>query len=427
MPDPLLINPLEHRPQAVVQVPGSKSHSNRALLCAALARGESLLDGVLFADDTEAMIGTLQQLGIDLDVDRALARIRVTGCAGQLPPVDAPLDVRQSGTTGRFLLPALALGIGRYVLDGDEQLRRRPFSDLLSALRQLGVEVEGTQLPLAVLGGSFVGGEVEVAGSVSSQFLSGLLLSAPAAQSQVSISVAGDLVSKPYIELTLSTMRSFGATVDQVGYDRFIVATTGYEGSEVTVEPDASAASYFFAAAAITGGTVRVPALGTLTVQGDMAFVDVLERMGAVVTRSDDFTEVTGPGTLMGVDVDLADFSDTAQTLAIVATFASTPTTVTGIGFIRQKETDRIDAVVTELRRLGIDASEQTDGFVIRPGTPTAGIVDTRDDHRMAMSFALLGLCHPGIAIGNPQCVNKTFPTYFEVLEQLRVHGLPGL
>ncbi|MDA3040667.1 MAG: 3-phosphoshikimate 1-carboxyvinyltransferase [Actinomycetota bacterium] len=417
---PRPVRPLRQPPDSSVRVPGSKSHTNRALICAALASGASRLEGTLFADDTEAMVGALSDLGVGVAVDVEHAAISVQGTGGVLPPGPARLDVRQSGTTSRFVLPLLALGSGTYVLDGHEQLRARPFEDLVAALSQLGVQTSGSVLPITVHGGSFRGGTVQIPGSVSSQFLSGLLLSAPCAERPVVIEVVGELVSRPYVELTLSTMRSFGARIDHdEGLDRFVVHPTGYRAADVVIEPDASAASYFFGAAAISGGRIRVPGLGRDTVQGDLRFVDVLEAMGAEVVRGADSTEVLGAGALHGIDVDMTDISDTAQTLAVVATFADSVTRITGIGFIRRKETDRIGAVVRELTRLGIRAEEEVDGMTIHPGVPRAGVVATYDDHRMAMSFALLGLVHPGIEIADPGCVSKTFPRFFETLDQL--------
>lgn len=404
----------------MVRVPGSKSHTNRALVCAALADGTSVLDGVLFADDTEAMMQLLVDMGLDLQIDRELRRVTVTGSAGELPAHDGILDARQSGTTSRFVLPMLTLGKGRYVLDGHEQMRARPFDDLVDALDTLGARIEGTTLPLTVVGGQRLnGGTVQIPGSVSSQFLSGLLLSAPCASSPVHIEIVGELVSKPYIDLTLATMADFGVEVQRDDYRSFDVPAVGYRAAGVLLEPDASAASYFFAAAAITGGTVRVDGLGTNTVQGDVHFVDALERMGAEVTRTETSIEVRGTGRLDAIDIDMSDISDTAQSLAVVAPFADGPVRITGIDFIRRKETDRIAAVVTELRRLGIEATEDDDGFTVHPGSPIAGVVDTYDDHRMAMSFAILGLVVPGITIDNPSCVNKTFPDFFDVLAGL--------
>lgn len=416
---PRAVHPLRHRLDVTAPVPGSKSHTNRALVCAALATGTSRLAGALFAEDTLAMVETLRELGSDIVSDAGDASMRVSGTGGRLRPGPARLNVRQSGTTGRFVLPMLTLGEGRYELDGDPQLRSRPFGDLVDALGSLGAKIEGTQLPLHVMGGTLDGGQVSVSGSVSSQFLSGLLLSAPGAASEVELSVDGALVSRPYIDLTLSTMASFSAVVERDAYRRFVVAPTGYQAASVMIEPDASAASYFFGAAAISGGRVTVDGLGTNTVQGDMAFVDVLERMGCTVERSESRTTVIGPEQLSAVTVDMADFSDTAQTLAVVATFADAPSELRGIGFIRHKETDRIGAVATELARRGIAVDQTDDSLVVHPGQPTPGVVETYDDHRMAMSFALLGLCHPGIEIADPGCVAKTFPNFFAVLDTL--------
>ncbi len=416
----ILIEPLSKPPDCIVAIPGSKSHTNRALVCAALADGRSTLRGALFADDTEAMVEALRTLGIGVAVDEAEQMMVVDGCAGTLPIGEAVIDVRQSGTTGRFLLPMLALGRGNMVIDGHPQLQARPFAPLTQALAAVGVRTEGDTLPITVIAGGWSGGSVRVDGSISSQFLSGLLLSAPCAASTTVITVDGELVSAPYIDLTIATMRHFGAEVSADGHRSFAVAATGYQPNDIDLEPDASAASYFFAAAAITGGRVRVEGLGTDSIQGDLAFVDVLARMGAEVDQGTDWTEVRGTGRLHGVEVDMASFSDTAQTLAVVATFADSPTTITGIDFIRRKETDRIAAVVTELQQLGIGATEDPDGMTIQPGTPVAGTVATYDDHRMAMSFALLGLAHPGIRIAEPGCVAKTFPNFFAELDRLR-------
>jgi 3-phosphoshikimate 1-carboxyvinyltransferase len=311
------------------------------------------------------------------------------------------------------------------VLDGAAPLRARPMGDLLDALDELGADVVGLgepgHLPVRLEGRGLDGGVTTVRGDVSSQFLSGLLLSAPCMRSGLEVRVEGELVSVPYVEMTLGVMRAFGAAASHEAYRRITVAPGGYTGVErFVVEPDASAASYFFAAAAIVGGTVRVDGLGQDSWQGDLAFVDALEQMGARVERGASSTTVTGSGTLHGVEVDFADLSDTAQTLAVVAPFASSPTTITGIGFIRRKETDRIAATVTELRRCGIHAEELPDGIRIHPGAPRPAIVSTYDDHRMAMSFALLGLRVAGIRIADPGCVAKTFPGYWTVLEALR-------
>lgn len=415
-----VVVPLAGTLDTVAPVPGSKSHTNRALLCAALAEGTSHLEGVLFADDTWAMLSSLQALGLRVEAEEASAKVTIEGCGGTIPGGTYQVDVRQSGTTGRFLLPMLCLGSGRYVLDGDEQLRARPFGELVEAVRELGARIEGESLPFTIEGSSLKGGTVHVSGTVSSQYLSGLLLSAPCAQGEVVIELTSELVSKPYIDLTLSTMATFGVEVLNDDYRRFVVPNTGYSAADTLIEPDASAASYFFAAAALTGGRVTVEGLGTDTIQGDLDFVDVLGSMGATITKEPNRTTVQGPAQLQGVTVDMADISDTAQSLATIAPFASSPTRVTGIGFIRKKETDRIAAVVQELSRLGIRAIEEEDGFVIYPGTPSPGLVDSHGDHRMAMSFAILGLKSQGIVIDDPGCVAKTFPNFFAVLDQIR-------
>jgi len=425
LPDELAIEPLTAALDSVVRPPGSKSVTNRALVCAALARGTSTLHGVLFADDTEAMLGCLHGLGVPLQLDRGAATVRVKGVRG-VPPVDgAVLDARLSGTTSRFIAPVAALGRATVVLDGGAPLRTRPMGDLFDALVELGAGVEPLgepgHLPVQIEGRGLAGGRVAVRGDVSSQFLSALLLAAPDMADGLEVELATTLVSRPYVELTLRVMEAFGAHSTDDGERHLAVAPTGYLAvTDYHVEPDASAASYFFAAAAICGGRVRVEGLGRRSHQGDVAFVDALERMGARVERGDDWTEVHGTGELHGIDIDMTDISDTAQTLAAVAVFASSPTRVHGIGFIRRKETDRVGAVVTELRRLGIEAVEEEDGFVVHPGVPGPAVVQTYDDHRMAMSFALIGLRSPGVRIADPRCVSKTFPGYWRALDGLR-------
>jgi len=428
--DELEIIPINHPLDAVVRPPGSKSLTNRALVVASLAQGTSALDGVLFSDDTEAMLSCLHELGVGLELDRNGCSVTVHGVGGEPSVEGAVLDARQSGTTSRFVLPVAALGRGTVVVDGGAQLRARPMGDLIDALRTLDADVEplGEQghLPVRLEASGLIGGSLSVRGDVSSQFLSGLLLAAPCMRDGLVVEVSTDLVSVPYVEMTVAVMESFGAKgiTHEVGTDgrrRLTVAATGYDPVErYRIEPDASAASYFFAAAAICGGSVRVEGLGERSVQGDVAFVDALERMGATVERAADHLTVHRAGALRGIEADFTDISDTAQTLAMVAPFAQTPTTITGIGFIRHKETDRIAATVTELRRCGIRAEELDDGIRVHPGTPGPATVSTYDDHRMAMSFALLGLSAPGIRIADPGCVAKTFPGYWAALDALR-------
>lgn len=420
------IEPLARPVDASVDVVGSKSYTNRALIIAALARGSSTLTGALFSDDTRYMSEALRQLGALVTAKEEARELHVTGLGGAPEVREARCFVGNAGTAARFLPVVMALGPGVYEIDGVARMRERPIAPLIDALSALGVRVDALGkpgcFPLRIHGGALEGGRVSVSGSASSQYTSGLMLAAPAMPRGLSIDIEGELVSKPYLEMTAQTMRDFGARVESRGERTFTVESTGYTGREYRIEPDASAASYFFAAAALTGGRVRVAGLGSRSLQGDRRLVHIFQEMGCRVVEGEDFTEVHGPppGTLSGVDVDMADLSDVAQTLAVVAPFARTKTRVTGIGFIRHKETDRVGAVVRELAKLGIAVQEDADGFTIHPGEPRGGTVETYEDHRMAMSFALLGLMRPGIAIADPGCVSKTFPTYFDVLETLR-------
>ncbi len=422
--DPYAVRPLGFALDTDVSVPGSKSLTNRAVLVAAAAAGATKLRGVLASDDTDAMFEVVRMVGASVVRDEAEASAVVTGLGG--PPVgSARIDVRRSGTTARFVVPFLATGRGEFVVDGHEQMRERPMGDLFRALDDLGVGTEALgasgALPVRIQARGIAGGLVRVAGSVSSQFLSGLLLAAPLARSATVIHVDGELVSVPYVRLTVSVMRAFGALVDDADLTRIVVEPTGYVSPGVyDIEPDASAASYFFAAAVATQGRIRVAGLGSSAEQGDLRFADVLAALGATVRRTHDALEVSGNGPLQGGTVDMRDCSDTAQTLAAIAPLASGPISVTGIGFIRRKETDRIAAVVTELRRLGVTATEDPDGFTIEPGPTGEAVVETYDDHRMAMSFTVLGLVRPGVSIADPGCVAKTFPTFFDVVEGLR-------
>jgi 3-phosphoshikimate 1-carboxyvinyltransferase len=277
-----------------------------------------------------------------------------------------------------------------------------------------------------VEGGTLLGGQVTVRGEESSQFLSGLLLAAPAMPLGLVARLEGPLVSRPYVDLTGAVMDRFGVAVERPDDYTWVVGAQPYAAADVEIEPDASAASYVFATAVLTDGRVEVAGLAAGSQQGDLGFVDLLERMGASVVRGDTSVSVTGTGRLRGIEANMAQISDTAQTLAVVAAFADGPTTVTGIGFIRGKETNRVAAVVAELQRLGVDASEDPDGFTVRPGPMRPAVVRTYDDHRMAMAFALAGLRSPGVSIEDPGCVVKTFPGYWRLLDELRTPSGPG-
>jgi 3-phosphoshikimate 1-carboxyvinyltransferase len=409
---------------ATIRPPGSKSITNRALVCAALADGQSLLAGALDSEDTRVMIEALRQLGLAIDHDRRQEEIRVVGCGGRPPAAQADLWIGNSGTTVRFLTALATLGQGTFRLDGTERMRQRPIQDLLDALGQLGADVAsqaGTGCPpVTVRASGLPGGQATVAGNISSQYLSGLLMAAPCANRPVQLTVRGELVSKPYIDMTLRVMEDFGIAVQAVGGTRFDVpADKPYRACRYRVEPDASAASYFLAAAAITRGQVTVEGLSRGSIQGDVAFCDCLARMGCRVEYGDDQISVRG-GPLRGIEANMNAISDTVQTLAAVALFAEGPTTITHIGHIRHKETDRIHALATELRKVGAAVDERADGLRIVPGTLHGAEINTYDDHRMAMSLALVGLAVPGIVIRDPGCTAKTYPRFFEDLEKLR-------
>lgn len=415
------VQPLSRPFNASIELPGSKSHTNRALVCAALAQNSSIIQNWLKSDDTMAMVEALNSIGSQVSVDGSALSVR--GLAGLATNSnDQPIEVfaDRSGTTARFLLPLLAFSQGKFVLDGDSQLRARPFDHQISSLVQLGGDLEGNSLPITIQGSLPKASSCEVSGDVSSQFLSGLLLVAPVLPAGLNVEVTTELVSKPYINLTLATMSEFGAQFEvSHDLDRFEVAPTGYKSVEMRIEPDASAASYFMAAAAVSGSTVEIVGLHADSIQGDIRFAEILQQMGAAVEYKSDSIVIEGPSELVGVEVNMADCSDVAQTLAVVAASATSATKVTGIGFIRNKETNRVAATVQELKRCGVDAEEFDDGFIVRPSEVSSATIQTYDDHRMAMSFSILGLTNPGISIENSRCVEKTFPNFFETLKLL--------
>jgi len=410
--------------RAMIRPPGSKSITNRALVCAALAEGESLLTGALDSDDTRVMIEGLGQMGVLVRHDRAARTISVIGCNGRPPAAATDMMLGNSGTTVRFLTAVAALGHGTFRLDGVPRMRQRPIQDLLDALRQLGADAvseAGTGCPPVIVhANGLPGGRAEVAGDISSQFLSALLQAAPCAWHDVELTVRGELVSKPYVAMTLAVMRAFGVKAACDDSPLRVPAPQAYRGRTYTIEPDASAASYFFAAAAIAGGSVTVAGLSRGSLQGDVAFCDCLRQMGCEISEAADKITVTG-GTLHGIDVDMNGISDTVQTLAAVALFAEGPTTIRNVAHTRHKETDRIAALATELRKFGAEVQEREDGLTVTPRPLHGATIDTYDDHRMAMSMALVGLAVPGVVIRDPGCVAKTYPEFFSDLARLAV------
>jgi 3-phosphoshikimate 1-carboxyvinyltransferase len=405
-------------------------------VAAALADGRSRIENPLLSDDSRALIGALNAVGIEARVTEpatgggtgAATAVDVSGCGGAIPAEGAALEVGNAGTTMRFLTALLALGRGSYEIDGSERMRRRPIEDLLAALRALGARAESIHddgcPPVRVGGQGIPGGAARLQGSRSSQYLSAILLAAPAAESGVEVTIDGGLVSRPYVDLTLDMMSRFSVQVERQppGEEalRFIVPHgQTYRARELRIEGDYSSASYFFAAAAVTGGTVRVDGLNPASLQGDARLIDLLERMGCRTERGEEFVAVEGPAELAGIDADLGTMPDVAPTLAIVALFARGSTRIRGVPHLRIKESDRIAALVAEINRLGGEASPEADGLTIRPRPLSGARIETYGDHRMAMAFAIAGLRIPGLLIADPDCVSKSFPAYWDLLESL--------
>lgn len=421
-PGELSITPARGPIDATVSVPGSKSITNRALALAALGDPgvATRLTGALRSEDTEVMADCLGRLGYAVEADWDAATVSVTNPTRRLIPNElAELDCKNSGTTMRFLTALVALGEGDYRLDGVPRMRERPIRDLLDAMRQLGVEAvseAGTGCPpVRVKSAGLGGGIVTLRADVSSQYLSGLLLAASRAENPITLQLAGEAVSEPYIAMTIAMLRHWGATVTEMPGSYTVTPGLTPPREPYNIEPDASAASYFWALPAILGGRVTVRGLTRNSLQGDVAFLDVLAEMGCRVSETDGNLTVEG-GSLRGVEVDMGAISDTVMTLAAVACVADGPTRMTNIGHIRHKETDRIAAVATELRKLGVRVREEPDALTITPGAMTGVALDTYDDHRMAMSLALIGLRVPGVAIRDPGCVRKTYPGFWHDL-----------
>jgi 3-phosphoshikimate 1-carboxyvinyltransferase len=425
--DTIAIPALNRPIDATVEIPGSKSITNRALLVAALAQGDSILENALFSEDSNYFAKCLEQLGIPITLNPNLAQIQIVGKGGEIPAKQADLFVGLAGTAARFISALVALGNGEYRLDGVPRMRERPMGDLLKVLQSSGITVnfQGNPdfMPYTIYGGQFSGGHFRLQANQTSQQLSALLMIAPYAQQDTIIEVEGTLVSQSYVKMTCKLMADFGVEVIPIGENQFqIKAGQRYQPRHYTIEPDASNASYFFAAAAVTGGRVRVKHLTKQSCQGDILWLNVLEQMGCQIREGDDYTEVSGPEQLQGIDIDMNDISDLVQTLGAIAPFATSPVTIRNVEHIRYKETDRIHAVVTELRRLGVQVEEFADRLKIEPSPVIAGAIETYHDHRMAMAFAVTGLKVPGIVIKDPGCTAKTFPDYFtrffQMLEQ---------
>ncbi len=404
---------------AKIALPGSKSITNRALLIAALARGTSSVSQPLLSEDTIAFARGLTALGFDLSLDQKHRRWTVIGSSGIVPKAEACVWVQNAGTAARFLLALCAAGAGRYHFDGTEQLRSRPLGPLVRALASQGAVFEppqATRLPLVLTASGLRGGTIVLDGGESSQFLSALLMAAPLARSRLRIAPSR-LISRPFVDLTCGVMKEFGVRLERKSYALFEVdAPQTYRAVEYEIEADASTASYFFAAAALTEGRVTITNLSRRACkQGDIRFLDVLEEMGCLVREEEEGISVTGPKVLSGLSVDMGDISDTFPTLACIAPFANGTVRITNIGHTRVQECDRVAAVQEGLQRLGVRVEAGENHLQIHPGQPMGGRINSHDDHRIAMAFSVLGLRVPGLVIERAQCVSKTCPQFFEL------------
>lgn len=424
---PLAIPKLRAPVDRVWRIPGSKSITNRALILAALAEGTTRLEGVLESDDTRHMQQALLDLGIEVRKLSATT-LEIDGGRRRLQAPKKPLFVGNSGTTVRFLTALACLVDGPVTLVGDEAMAKRPIADLVDGLSQLGVKIECATgcPPLTVYGGKLPGGRLSMRGDRSSQYFSALLLAGALSEGETELSIEGDLVSRPYVEITRRMVADFGGKIEVTDRGFWWRGGGDYAARAYAIEPDASSASYAFAFAAATGSRIQVPFLGPGALQGDYGFVDVLERIGARVERTPDATTIQGGATLRGIDADMFNISDTVMTLAAIAPLLEGPTSIRNVANIRIKETDRLAATVAELRRLGQQVSEGPDWLRIEPRPVTPAIVHSYKDHRMAMSFAVLGAAHAGVSIEDPACVAKTYPEFWRDLAEAYGGGWPS-
>ncbi len=407
----------------VIEPPGSKSYTNRYFLLACLASGRSEIKRPLISDDTLFMLSSLKYMGFRMAQDLSGTVVTAQGGAGRIPWNSAKLYVGNAGTAMRFITAAAALGPGKYLIDGDARMRERPIGDLTDALKSMGLSVAFPGKPgfppVEISGGPAEGGPVSIEASASSQFVSGLMMAGRCMKRGLEISVKGELASKPFVDVTLQAMKQFGAQVEHKGYESFHIPPGDYRGTGIKVEADATAATYFLSAAAVTRGRITVKGVGSLSSQGDSRFASVLADMGCKVEISQDTTTLEGSN-LKGVEADLHDMPDTAPTLAVTALFAEGKTSIRNVGNLRIKESDRIAVCAAQLTKTGARVEELPDGLVIYPPRrPLPALIETYNDHRIAMSFSILGLAVPGISIQNPGCVSKTYPAFFEDLKSI--------
>ncbi len=417
------IIPLSHPITAAVAIPGSLSYTIRALNLAAMTEGSVTIHNPLFSDDTEAMMDALETLGIGLT--RSSEKVVVEGSVNDVLESDYTIDINLSGRTARSLLGLLCIVRGTKTVICKPGFKKRPVGELVNGLRQLGAQIEYLEkegyLPLKILSENLTPGIITMKGSISSQFFSSIMMIAPFI-GEVTIQIEGDQTSKPFIDVTIETMQQFGVSVKNSLYRTYTVAADQkYTATDFIVEADAIAAGYFWGIAALTGSTINVLNLPSQSRQGDIAFADVLEKMGCTVEKKLDSIVVSGPQKLHGITVDMNSMPDSAQTLAVIAAFAKGTTTITGLDNLRIKETDRIKAPETELKKMGVQTSSSHDTLTIEGGTPHGAVIETYGDHRMAMSFAITGTKIPGVSILDAAVVSKSFPTFWEVLRTLGI------
>lgn len=410
---------------AIVEVPGSKSVTNRALLMAALSKEETILEGVLFSDDSRHFLDSLISLGYDITINEQDKKVRVRGTGGSIPNRTGIINVGSAGTAARFLTAMLAFSEGEYIINCSEQMEKRPMKQLFDVLNDLGAEFtylkEKGFLPVKVKGNNRKSKDIIMDISKSTQFLSAILMVTPILENDIKISISSDKKTGSYIEITMNMLKDLGVSIDFDGESYYIKGNQQVKGGKYIIEPDVSSACYFYAAAAITGGSVTVRNIKKDLMQGDMKFLGVLENIGCTIEENIEGIKVIGPidGVFDGIDVDMNNFSDQALTLSVVAVFANTPTRIRNIGHIRGQECNRINAIVKELGKCGIKVEEIGDDIIIYPGKLKPAVIETYNDHRVAMSFTLLTLKEKGIKISNPMCCKKTFENFYEVFEKM--------
>ncbi|MBI2654648.1 3-phosphoshikimate 1-carboxyvinyltransferase [Candidatus Woesearchaeota archaeon] len=404
---------------AVIEAPPSKSYTQRALIVAALANGKSIIKNPLFSDDTNYMVSALKQFGVE--IKKKGKNLVVYGINGRLKTPDKNVFVGNAGTAMRFLATFASLADGDTIITGDKRMQQRPIQDLLYALQQIGVNSKSSDgfPPVKIFGGSFNGGNIRLKGDLSSQYLTSILLCAPYAKNSITMNITENLTSKPYVDITLDVMKKFGVDVKNINYKKFMIKNNQkYKARNYAIEGDASSASYFFAAAAIAKGKVMVKNINPASKQGDIKFVDILKKMGCGVKKGKNYIQIEGYS-LKSVDVDMNEMPDVVPTLAVTSVFAEGTTTIRDVPNLRLKETDRLKALAFELRKIGANVEEMQDGLKIKRRRVQKAIIETYNDHRMSMSFAVAGLGINGIRIKNPACVKKSFPDFWEKFNEL--------